>query len=109
MEWLKNNTDSLEQTTESLNADIDNKINKIVNIAWENESIQKLIEITNKLKNNKDALKIINEWLNKISDNILIIKQSWEEQIKKIFNSLKHEIELSETTIPNIDKQLKKA
>jgi len=108
MAWLEqnNNIENIEQTTESLNKEINTKITKIKEIAWDNESVQKLTEVSNKLRDNKDALKIINEWLNKISDNISIIKQTGEEQIKKIFDSLKHEIELSETTIPNIDDQI---
>ena len=101
-----NNIESIEQTTESLNTEIDSKLNNIKEISWENDSISKLIEVKNSLSENKDALNIINEWLNKINDNLSIIKQSWEEQIKKIFDSLKHEIELSETTIPDIDKQI---
>ncbi len=101
-----NNIENIEKTTESLNAEIDSKLNSIKEISWENDSISKLIEVKNALSENKDALNIINEWLNKINDNLSIIKQSWEEQIKKIFDSLKHEIELSETTIPDIDKQI---
>ena len=101
-----NNIENIEQTTEILNTEIDSKLNSIKEISWENDSISKLIEVKNALSENKDALNIINEWLNKINDNLSIIKQSWEEQIKKIFDSLKHEIELSETTVPDIDKQI---
>ncbi len=107
VEWLKNNIDSKEKTSEELKTNIDKSINTLKNIDPDNESIQKISDITNKLKDNKEALKIINEWLYKINDNIDLIKQNWLKEIDNIFKSLKNKIELSETTIPNIDEQLK--